>query len=303
MERTRWWQRTRCLSAPGHVCVCARTAQANDRAPRGRFDAPSCARGANRRRLGSSRNAWRASVSMTRCRLSAASEDTVLTSTATPTVTPTPVATATPTTCSVDQPCPGGVECCAGTCLPPDAFCRRVCSRDTYLECTADAQSGFRQTCLPLGIVPNTCGAGTCLTDGEFCCRASTCCQSVGQVCDTAAGRCLTTCLPEETRCDTECCAAGQTCVNGACRESCGSTSCDLLTQKCCGQSCCDAASQFCDSLRNECVPRTTCTGTDVYMPATNTCCAQAQFCGTDACCNPGLQHCATATGQCVPLL
>jgi hypothetical protein len=232
----------------------------------------------------------------------------------TTTTTPPPTTTTLQAGCSVAQPCAGGVQCCAGTCLPPDAFCRGTCSVTTTKVCSADANCRIgqclqcyrddpNQVCVPNTIiVPNVCGGGTCLTDVEFCCSAGLCCRSADQVCDVQAGRCLTTCRPEETRCESGCCAAGQACVNGACRESCGSTSCDLLTQDCCSDTCCDAATQFCrTSPSSQCIPRTTCTGTDVYRPLTNTCCSQEQACGTDACCNLGLgESCDTATGQCV---
>lgn len=242
-------------------------------------------------------------------------EDTPPPTTTSSTNPPPPTTTTTlQTACSAEQPCPGGVVCCAGTCLPPDAFCAGTCSVTTTEVCSADADCRigecFRcyrddpdQVCVPNTIiVPNTCGGGTCLTDVEYCCSATTCCRSVGQVCNTVSAQCITTCRPEETRCASGCCPAGQACVNGACRASCGSTTCDLLTQECCGDTCCDAVTQFCRTSPSfQCIPRTTCTGTDVYLPSTNTCCSQEQSCGTDACCNPGMERCDTATGHCVP--
>jgi hypothetical protein len=60
------------------------------------------------------------------------------TPTPTRTATPTPLGTATPVTCSVAQPCPGDAQCCSGTCLPPDSFCKRFCA-NTETECSANA--------------------------------------------------------------------------------------------------------------------------------------------------------------------
>jgi len=230
--------------------------------------------------------------------------------------TPTPTATPEPQlSCSAEQPCAGGVECCSGTCLPPDAFCRRVCSEEPGIHCSVDADCRFpnctesslclsgEMTCLPPQIIPNHCAGGTCLTT-ETCCGAGNCCRQDDEVFETCtSGVCVPACRQGTFACGQEvltCCLDSQLCVAGACKTSCGTTSCFPETETCCADVCCDSATQICGSQPGTCVPRQTCTGTDVYIPSQDLCCAQADFCGTSDCCS-ALEQCDIETGQCVP--
>ncbi len=228
---------------------------------------------------------------------------------------PTPTPTATPDlSCSAEQPCPGGVECCSGTCLPPDAFCRRVCSELTELQCSVDADCRFpnctesvclsgEMTCLPPQIIPNFCGPVTCPTN-EVCCFGS-CCRQDDEVFEKCSSRvCIPACRNGTFACGQEvltCCLDSQLCLSGACKTDCGGTSCFPDTETCCGSVCCDSATQICGRQPGTCVPRQTCTGTDVYIPSQDLCCAQADFCGTSDCCNSAVEQCDIATGQCEP--
>lgn len=228
---------------------------------------------------------------------------------------PVPTPTPTPTTCSVEQPCPGGVECCSGTCLPPDAICRGLCSVNTDVQCREDADCElpkcscippFGQTCGPRQIFPNLCaGAGTCLTGSETCCPgAGECCRNDDQRC--SAGQCQAKCPSGSFACGSEtplvCCLNAQNCTAGACKTSCGPTTCDVDTETCCGDVCCDTATQICGPQPGTCVARQTCTGSDVYIPSRDVCCAQIATCGgNSACCVLALENCDIATGQCVP--
>ena len=244
-----------------------------------------------------------------------ATATTTATATLTPTATETPNPVETPTTCSDEQPCPGGVECCGGTCLPPDAFCRGRCSVTTEQFCSSDGDCRLpncaecfvedpNQTCVPGFIVPNHCGGGTCLTS-ESCCAGSSCCRNDDEVYEVcSAGVCQPSCRSGTFACGQEvltCCLNSQLCVAGTCKTSCGPTSCFQDTETCCGDVCCDSATQICGSVSGTCRPRQTCTGTDVYIPSQDLCCAQADSCGTSDCCARALEQCDIATGQCVP--
>lgn len=215
--------------------------------------------------------------------------------------------TPTTTTCSAEQPCSGGIECCSGTCLPPDAFCRRLCSVTTSQTCSANADCPPfpTQTCGPLQIVPNRCGFGTCLRE-ESCCNGLSCCRNYDQLCNSSSGQCLDVCPSNMDPCADTCCALGEVCgaASGTCKTSCGSALCEPDTETCCSDRCCNTATQFCQQQSGiaACVARRTCTGTDVYIPSTDQCCSQQAACGgNNACCNNVFTtYCDTATGQCM---
>lgn len=230
-----------------------------------------------------------------------------------PTTTTTTTSTSTTTTtlqlsCSVAQPCAGGVECCAGTCLPADSFCEQRCSESTTVSCVANADCQWPpcvecigttgQTCEPQ-VIRNECGAGSCLSS-EHCCAGSTCCRNADQAC--SAGVCQQSCSFGSFSCGETCCLNAQVCQSGACKTSCGPTSCFEDTELCCGDVCCDSATQTCGQQAGTCAPRPpTCTGTDVYIQLLNICCPQEAACTADtACCDLALEHCDTATNQCV---
>jgi hypothetical protein len=211
--------------------------------------------------------------------------------------------------CSDTQPCPDGVECCGGTCLPNGYFCDLFCTNSDK-QCFQDSDcvpKVLNGTCARYVPVPNNCAVGTCPTTGPtagYCCNGLVCCRNADQVCPT--DHCITVCPQNTQPCGDSCCDPSfQTCFNNTCLVNCGATPCSD-TQTCCSvgsQSvCCDTATQVCGAQSGQCVRRATCTGTDVYIERQNICCPVASACGTTDCCDLlGGQYCDTATGVCRP--
>ena len=203
--------------------------------------------------------------------------------------------------------------------------CQPICTSDktyydknsnTCLECPPGQQKDADGKCTACKVGSSTCGdkcydpsSSKCLAGNTVCSKdkvynkdGSEKCCATGTTpfppvsedqhcvsCDTAIcpdGQC---CKKGQKCCGLNCCDAEQSCIDGLCKNKCGSVYCNKL-QSCCDDKCCDIGQMCCDN-KLCCDKGQECCG--------DTCCEEGQECCGNVCCDDG-QTCVN--GSCCPI-
>jgi hypothetical protein len=216
--------------------------------------------------------------------------------------------------CSAFASCDSNQTCCGDLCCGPSD----VCGNDQFGACCPQA--------FPVG-----CGDETkvlCYPAGSTCCgftdacEAGTQCQHVPGTSDSSPPRCC----PNDKVCDSDCCAAGESCLRtstgagvccagqlcgGACclgtciGGQCCPTSLGAGASTACGPSCCPSFMRCIDLAQGTCCFPSKACGTkccgESESCAGGACCPSDLACGS-VCCQPGF-HCSDPqSSTCTPI-